>query len=144
MNGLLAAMAVANPVITALLTIVVFLEKDKLRKRSEELESAIKQCNQELVQAVANQSSAMENIAKGLSEVNTGLTAQIDKASEVVTKLSNTVTESSTRVITEASSKTVAALEEVKEEVKKIEAAQSESAQSVRSLKEALQKATSL
>ena len=37
MNGLLAAMAVANPVITALLTIVVFLEKDKLRKRSDYL-----------------------------------------------------------------------------------------------------------
>jgi len=33
-------MAVANPVITALLTIVVFLEKDKLRKRSEDIEAA--------------------------------------------------------------------------------------------------------
>ena len=36
MNGLLAAMALANPVITALLTIVVFLEKDKIKKRSED------------------------------------------------------------------------------------------------------------
>jgi len=144
MNGLLAAIAVANPVITALLTIIIFLEKDKLRKRSEELESAIRQCNQELVQAVANQSSAMENIAKGLSEVNTGLTTHMEKASEVVTKLTNTVSESSTRVITETTSKTVAALEGVKEEVKKIETAQSNSAASVRNLQEALQKATSL
>ena len=41
MNGLLAAMAVANPVITALLTIIVFLEKDKLRKRTEDIEAAM-------------------------------------------------------------------------------------------------------
>ena len=42
MNGLLAAMAVANPVITALLTVVVFLEKDKIKKRSEDLEGHLK------------------------------------------------------------------------------------------------------
>ena len=55
MNGLLAVMAVANPVITALLTVVVFLEKDKIRKRSEDLEAALKAGNQELVQTVAGQ-----------------------------------------------------------------------------------------
>jgi predicted transcriptional regulator len=144
MNGLLAAMAVANPVITALLTIIVFLEKDKLRKRSEDIEAAFRQCNQELVQTVANQSNELEKIAHGLADVNNGLGVHIEKASEVVTKLTNTITESSTTLIGEATAKTVAALTEVKDEVKKIEAAQMESAQSVKNLQEALKQATSL
>ena len=55
MNGLLAAMAVANPVITALLTIVVFLEKDKLKKRSEDIEAALKNGNAAIVQTIEAQ-----------------------------------------------------------------------------------------
>ena len=54
------------------------------------------------------------------------------------------MTESSTTLIGEATAKTVAALTEVKDEVKKIEAAQMESAQSVKNLQEALKQATSL
>ena len=63
MNPFLAAMAVANPVITALLTVVVFLEKDKIKKRSEDLEAALKAGNQELVQTVEAQKENFENIA---------------------------------------------------------------------------------
>jgi hypothetical protein len=40
-NTFLAAMAAANPVITVLLTVVVFLEKDKIKKRSEDLKAAV-------------------------------------------------------------------------------------------------------
>jgi hypothetical protein len=144
MNGLLAAMAVANPVITALLTIVVFLEKDKLRKRSEDLEAALKQCNQEVVETIKSQSSELQKIVVGLSDVNTGLGRHIDKASEVVTELSKTVTESSSKVVSDATAKTVNALAEVKEEVKKIEIAQTEAARSVKELQEALKSAISL
>ena len=70
MNGLLAAMAVANPVITALLTVVVFLEKDKIKKRSEDLEAALKAGNQELVQTVAGQKENFENIASRLEALS--------------------------------------------------------------------------
>jgi hypothetical protein len=144
MNGLLAAMAVANPLITALLTIVVFLEKDKIKKRSEDLEAALKQCNQEVVETIQSQSSKLEKIVLGLTEVNAGLGKHIDKASEVVTELSKTITESSSKVIGDATTKTVNALTEVKEEVKKIEVAQIEAAKSVKDLQEALKSAVSL
>ena len=144
MNGLLAAMAVANPLITALLTIVVFLEKDKIKKRSEDLEAALKQCNQEVVETIQSQSSKLEKIVLGLTEVNAGLVKHIDKASEVVTELSKTITESSSKVIGDATTKTVNALTEVKEEVKKIEVAQTEAAKSVKDLQEALKSAVSL
>jgi methyl-accepting chemotaxis protein len=129
MNGLLVAMAVANPVITALLTIVVFLEKDKVKKRTEDLEAALKQCNQELVKTIKQQSSELEKIALGLSEVNKGLGNHIDKAS---------------KVMEDATTKTVNALVEVKDEVKKIEIAQTEAAKSVKDLQETLKNAISL
>ena len=70
MNGLLAAMAVANPVITALLTVVVFLEKDKIKKRSEDLEAALKAGNQELVQTVDAQKENFESIASRLEALS--------------------------------------------------------------------------
>ncbi|NDC37180.1 MAG: hypothetical protein EBZ48_03910 [Proteobacteria bacterium] len=144
MNGLLAATAVANPVLTAMLTIVIFIEKDKLRKRSEDLEAALKQCNQEVVETIKEQGRGLQVIATGLSEVNAGLGRHIDKASEVVTELSKTVTESASNLIGDTTTKTVSALLEVKEEVRKIEIAQKEAAKSVLDLQEALKSAISL
>ena len=91
MNGLLAAMAVANPVITALLTIVVFLEKDKIKKRSEDLEAALKAGNQELVQTVAAQKENFENIASRLE----ALSKDSAKSAETFVGLSTALTESS-------------------------------------------------
>ena len=91
MNVLLAAMAVANPVITALLTIVVFLEKDKIKKRSEDLEAALKAGNQELVQTVAAQKENFENIASRLE----ALSKDSAKSAETFVGLSTALTESS-------------------------------------------------
>ena len=91
MNGLLAAMAVANPVITALLTIVVFLEKDKIKKRSEDLEAALKAGNQELVQTVEAQKENFENIASRLE----ALSKDSAKSAETFVGLSTALTESS-------------------------------------------------
>ena len=91
MNGLLAAMAVANPVITALLTIVVFLEKDKIKKRSEDLEAALKAGNQELVQTVEAQKENFENIASRLES----LSKDSAKSAETFVGLSTALTESS-------------------------------------------------
>jgi len=91
MNGLLAAMAVANPVITALLTVVVFLEKDKIKKRSEDLEAALKAGNQELVQTVAAQKENFENIASRLE----ALSKDSAKSAETFVGLSTALTESS-------------------------------------------------
>ena len=90
-NALLAAMAVANPVITALLTVVVFLEKDKIKKRSEDLEAALKAGNQELVQTVAAQKENFENIASRLE----ALSKDSAKSAETFVGLSTALTESS-------------------------------------------------
>ena len=91
MNGLLAAMAVANPVITALLTVVVFLEKDKIKKRSEDLEAALKAGNQELVQTVDAQKENFESIASRLE----ALSKDSAKSAATFVGLSTALTESS-------------------------------------------------
>ena len=91
MNPFLAAMAVANPVITALLTVVVFLEKDKIKKRSEDLEAALRAGNQELVQTVEAQKENFENIASRLE----ALSKDSAKSAETFVGLSTALTESS-------------------------------------------------
>ena len=91
MNPLIAAMAVANPVITALLTIIIFLEKDKFRKRSEELETALRQGNQELVQTVGAQKQDFINIADRLES----LSKDSEKSAATFIGLSTALTESS-------------------------------------------------
>ena len=91
MNPFLAAMAVANPLITALLTFVVFLEKDKIKKRSEDLEAALKAGNQELVQTVEAQKENFENIASRLE----ALSKDSAKSAETFVGLSTALTESS-------------------------------------------------
>ena len=55
MNPLLLALTAANPLITGLLTFIVFTEKQKVQKRSEELEAALKACNAEVVSTIAAQ-----------------------------------------------------------------------------------------
>ena len=91
MNLFLAAMAVANPLITALLTFVVFLEKDKIKKRSEDQEAALKAGNQELVQTVEAQKENFENIASRLE----ALSKDSAKSAETFVGLSTALTESS-------------------------------------------------
>jgi hypothetical protein len=91
MNGLLAAMAVANPLITALLTIVVFLEKDKLKKRSEDIEAALKNGNASVVQTIEAQKQDFTNIANRLE----ALSKDSEKSAETFIGLSTALTESS-------------------------------------------------
>jgi len=91
MNSLLAAMAVANPVITALLTIVVFLEKDKLRKRSEDIEAALKNGNASVVQTIEAQKQDFTNIADRLE----ALSKDSEKSAATFIGLSTALTESS-------------------------------------------------
>ena len=91
MNALLAAMAVANPVITALLTVVVFLEKDKLRKRSEDIEAALKNGNASVVQTIEAQKQDFTNIADRLE----ALSKDSEKSAATFIGLSTALTESS-------------------------------------------------
>ena len=91
MNGLLAAMAVANPVITALLTIIVFLEKDKLRKRSEDIEAALSNANASIVQTIKAQKQDFTNIADRLE----ALSKDSEKSAATFIGLSTALTESS-------------------------------------------------
>lgn len=89
--SLLATMAVATPVITALLTVVVFLEKDKIKKRSENLEAALKAGNQELVQAVAAATSTLENVAKEVKKVEAAQITVANAVRELQETLKDTV-----------------------------------------------------
>ncbi|MCS5706901.1 hypothetical protein NZK27_11935 [Synechococcus sp. FGCU-3] len=84
-------MAVANPVITALLTIVVFLEKDKLRKRSEDIETALKNSSASIVQTIEAQKQDFTNIADRLE----ALSKDSEKSAETFIGLSTALTESS-------------------------------------------------
>jgi hypothetical protein len=91
MNGLLAAMAVANPAITALLTIIVFLEKNKLRKRSEDLEAALNAGNQAIVRTIEAQKQEFMHIADRLE----ALSKDSEKSAATFIGLSTALTESS-------------------------------------------------
>ena len=91
MNGLLAAMAVANPVITALLTIIVFLEKDKLRKRSVDIETALKDGNASVVKTIEAQKQDFTNIADRLE----ALSKDSEKSAATFIGLSTALTDSS-------------------------------------------------
>lgn len=70
---------------------VVFLEKDKLRKRSEDLEAALKQGNQALVASVEGQKEHFTHIAD-LLEV---LSKDSAKSANSLIVLSSALTESS-------------------------------------------------
>lgn len=91
MNGLLAAMAVANPAITALLTIVVFLEKEKLKKRSEDIEAALRNGNASIVQTIEGQKEGFSNIADRLE----ALSKDSERSAATFIGLSTALTESS-------------------------------------------------
>ena len=80
MNSLMTAVAVANPVITALLLLVILFEKGKLQKRSEALEAALKQGNQALVASV-------EVLSKELDKVNRNLGNTPHSVSETLNKI---------------------------------------------------------
>ena len=91
MNGLLAAMAVANPVITALLAVIVFLEKDKLKKRSEDLEAALQNGSSSVVRTIEAQKQDFTNIANRLEL----LSKDSEKSAATFIGLSTALTESS-------------------------------------------------
>jgi hypothetical protein len=91
MNGLLTAMAVANPAITALLTIIIFLEKDKLQKRSEAIEAAIKHGNTSVVQTIEAQKQNFINIADRLE----ALSKDSERSAATFIGLSTALTDSS-------------------------------------------------
>ena len=61
MNGLLAGVAIANPVLTGLLTLLVFLEGKKSNKRFEQIESALRDGNRSLIEAVDNNRNAIRD-----------------------------------------------------------------------------------
>ena len=117
-------MAVVNPVVTSLLTIIVFLEKDKIKKRFEDLETALKVGNQELVQIFAAQKENFENIgsrietlsktleessgvsANALNEVIAGLKEHAQVIENSNTALSKSFSKTANESIEELSTKT--------------------------------------
>ena len=121
-------MAVVNPVVTSLLTIIVFLEKDKIKKRFEDLETALKVGNQELVQIFAAQKENFENIgsrietlsktleessgvsANALNEVIAGLKEHAQVIENSNTALSKSFSKTANESIEELSTKTAGTL----------------------------------
>lgn len=162
MNGLLAAMAVANPVITALLTITIFLEKDKIKKRSEDLEASLRAGNQELVQTVIAQKENFENIgsrieilsktleessgvsAKSLNDVTAGLKEHALAIENSNTALSKSFSKTANESIEELATKTADTLTAISQEVNQVQLAQVSVATAVKDLQETLKNTVSL
>ena len=80
MNSLMTAVAVANPVITAVLLLVVLFERGKLQKRSEAFEALLKQSSQAFIESV-------EAISKELDKVNQNLGNTPHSVSEMLNKI---------------------------------------------------------
>ena len=78
MNPLLLVLAAANPLVTGLLTFIVFTEKQKVQKRAEKLEAALKACNAEVVSTIAAQKEGFESICAQLQ----GLSAASENSSQ--------------------------------------------------------------
>ena len=70
MNPLTSLLLIANPVITAVLTLVVFLESKKQKALLETIEKSIMANSKEIIGAVENQKEGFEAIRSSLNAIS--------------------------------------------------------------------------
>ena len=106
MNLLLTIAAVANPVLTALLTILVFLESKKSKKQIEDIQNSINTGNQSIVASVVKQKDDFTKLAESFE----ALSKDTEESAKSFVEISNALTKSSA-VSKEALGKVTSGLE---------------------------------
>ncbi len=106
MNLLLTIAAVANPVLTALLTILVFLESKKSKKQIEDIQNSINTGNQSIVTSVVKQKDDFTKLAESFE----ALSKDTEESAKSFVEISNALTKSSA-VSKEALGKVTSGLE---------------------------------
>jgi len=114
MNILLTIATVANPVLTALLTVLVFLESKKSKKQIEDIKNSISLGNQSIVSSIDKQkddftklaerleylSKETEESAKNFIEISDALTKSSAVSKEALGKVTNGLEKHATSVTT--------------------------------------------
>ena len=106
MNLLLTIAAVANPVLTALLTVLVFLESKKSKKQIEDIQNSISNGNQSIVTSIDKQKDDFTKLAERLEY----LSKETEESAKNFVEISNALTKSSA-VSKEALGKVTSGLE---------------------------------
>ena len=91
MNLLLTIAAVANPVLTALLTVLVFLESKKSKKQIEDIKNSINTGNQSIVTSVVKQKDDFTKLAESFE----ALSKDTEESAKNFVEISNALTSSS-------------------------------------------------
>lgn len=102
MNPLTSLLLIANPIVTAVLTLVVFLESKKQKNMLETVEKAILNSSRNLIEAVEKQKGGFDSIAaslKGISEDQTRSVETFTGISNALTVASSTNQQSMNNVI---------------------------------------------
>ena len=91
MNLLLTIAAVANPVLTALLTVLVFLESKKSKKQIEDIQNSISNGNQSIVTSIDKQKDDFTKLAERLEY----LSKETEESAKNFIEISDALTSSS-------------------------------------------------
>ena len=91
MNLLLTIATVANPVLTALLTILVFLESKKTKKQIEDIKNSMNTGNQSIVTSVIKQKDDFTKLAESFE----ALSKDTEESAKNFVEISNALTSSS-------------------------------------------------
>ena len=91
MNPLTSLLLIANPLVTAVLAVVVFLESKKQRNLLEAVEKAVRESSRQVIEAVERQKEGFDAIATSLRVIS----EDQGKSVETFTGISNALTTSS-------------------------------------------------
>ena len=134
MNLLLTIATVANPVLTALLTVLVFIESKKSKKQIEDIQNSIHTGNQSIVTSIDKQkddftklaerleylSKETEESAKNFIEISDALTSSSAVSKEALGKVTTGLANHATKVTTMVDDLTAKVTETSAESIKGI------------------------
>jgi hypothetical protein len=92
MNPLTSVLLLANPLVTAILTLVIFLESKKQKAQLESIERSIAENSKQVIEAVEKQKDGFDAIAVSLKAIS----EDQERSVETFTGISNALTTSST------------------------------------------------
>ena len=92
MNLLTSLLLIANPVVTAVLTLIVFLESKRQKESLERIERSIAESSKQVIEAVERQKDGFDTIASSLKAIS----KDQERSVETFTGISNALVSSST------------------------------------------------